>query len=102
MANNNGSAFGGLNANTPFYTLMGSAAMLLGRYSVIIPVLAIAGHLAAKKTMPPSAGTFPTDGIMFVILLVGTVIIVGALNFFPALSLGPILEHFLFLSGTGI
>ena len=102
MANNNGSAFAGLNANTFFYDLIGAAAMLLGRYSVIIPMLAVAGHLSSKKTVPPSAGTFPTDGAMFAVLLIGTVIIIGALNFFPALSLGPILEHFLLVAGRGI
>jgi K+-transporting ATPase ATPase A chain len=101
-ANNNGSAFGGLNANTLFYDLMCGAAMLLGRFSVLIPILAIAGHFAAKKITPPSAGTFPTDGALFVVLLLGIVLIVGALNFFPALSLGPILEHFLLISGKGI
>jgi K+-transporting ATPase ATPase A chain len=101
-ANNNGSAFGGLNANSLFYNLMTGAAMLLGRFSVLIPILAIAGHFAAKKITPPSAGTFPTDGALFVVLLLGVVIIVGALNFFPALSLGPILEHFLLISGKGI
>jgi K+-transporting ATPase ATPase A chain len=101
-ANNNGSAFGGLNANTLFYNLMCGAAMLLGRFSVLIPILAIAGRFASKKITPPSAGTFPTDGALFVVLLLGVVIIVGALNFFPALSLGPILEHFLLISGKGI
>jgi K+-transporting ATPase ATPase A chain len=101
-ANNNGSAFGGLNANTLFYNLMTGAAMLLGRFSVLIPILAIAGRFASKKITPPSAGTFPTDGALFVVLLLGVVIIVGALNFFPALSLGPILEHFLLISGKGI
>jgi K+-transporting ATPase ATPase A chain len=101
-ANNNGSAFGGLNANTLFYNLMTGAAMLLGRFSVLIPILAIAGRFASKKITPPSAGTFPTDGVLFVVLLLGVVIIIGALNFFPALSLGPILEHFLLISGKGI
>ena len=98
-ANNNGSAFAGLNANTPFYALLTGLAMLIGRFSVIIPILAIAGHFASKKITPPSSGTFPTDGALFVILLIGTILIVGALNFFPVLSLGPVLEHLLLLSG---
>jgi potassium-transporting ATPase potassium-binding subunit len=101
MSNNNGSAFAGLNANTGFYNLTGAFAMLVGRFSVVIPVLAIAGSLAGKKIMPPSSGTFPTDGFLFVILLIGIVILIGALNFFPALALGPILEHLLLLSGRG-
>jgi K+-transporting ATPase ATPase A chain len=101
-ANNNGSAFAGMNANTVFYNLMTGGAMLIGRFSVIVPILAIAGSLAVKKITPPSAGTFPTDGVLFVVLLVGVVVIVGALNFFPALSIGPILEHLLLLSGKGV
>ena len=92
-ANNNGSAFGGLNANTPFYNWSLALAMLLGRYGVLLPVLAIAGSLASKKITPPSAGTLPTHTPLFVGLLIGTVIIVGALTFFPALALGPIVEH---------
>ncbi|MGA2507085.1 MAG: potassium-transporting ATPase subunit KdpA [Chitinispirillaceae bacterium] len=100
-ANNNGSGFAGLNANTPFYNLMTGAAMLIGRFSVIIPMLAIAGHLAQKKFTPPSAGTFPTDGALFVLLLLGTIVIIGALNFFPVLSLGPIIEHLFFIAGKG-
>lgn len=98
-AGNNGSAFAGLNANTPFYNSMLGIAMLLGRYMVIFPVLAIAGSLAAKKHVPPSTGTFPTEGGLFAILLGATILIVGALTFFPALCLGPIMEHFLMLSG---
>lgn len=90
---NNGSAFAGLNANTPFYNLMLSAAMLIGRFGVIIPVLAIAGGLAEKKTVPPGPGTFPTHGMLFAFLLAGVVLIVGALTFMPALALGPIVEH---------
>jgi K+-transporting ATPase ATPase A chain len=90
---NNGSAFGGLTGNTPFYNLTGSAAMWIGRFFVIIPALAIAGSLAAKKTVPPSAGTFPTTGGLFVGLLVGVILIIGGLTFFPALALGPIVEH---------
>jgi len=95
MSNNNGSAFGGLAAASPLYLWLGSVAMVIGRFAVIIPVIAIAGSLAAKKTTPPSAGTFPTDGPLFVILLIGVVLIIGVLTFFPALSLGPIVEHFL-------
>ncbi|GAB0056160.1 Potassium-transporting ATPase potassium-binding subunit [Candidatus Magnetaquicoccaceae bacterium FCR-1] len=91
--NNNGSAFGGLTVNTPFYNTLLGLAMLLARYWVIVPVLAIAGSLAAKKSIPPSAGTLPTHTPLFVILLIGTVIVVGALTFLPALALGPIVEH---------
>ena len=86
---NNGSAFAGLNANTPWYNLTFGLAMALGRFAFIIPVLAIAGSLVAKKRVPSSSGTFPTHGALFVGLLVGTVIVIGALTFFPALSLGP-------------
>ncbi len=96
---NNGSAFAGLNANTAYYNILTAAAMLIGRYAVIIPVMALAGSLAGKKYTPPSTGTFPTHGVLFVILLIGVVIIIGALTFFPALSLGPILEHFLMRQG---
>jgi K+-transporting ATPase ATPase A chain len=99
MTNNNGSAFAGLNANTPFYTLVGSACMLLGRFVVILPVLALAGGLAAKKPIPASSGTFPTDGPLFVLLLVGVVLIIGALTFLPVLTLGPIVEHLLLGQG---
>lgn len=99
MSNNNGSAFGGLNATVPFYTWTGALAMLLGRFGVILPALAIAGNLASKKAAPPSAGTFPTDGGMFVLLLISVVLIVGALTFFPVLSLGPIVEHLLLQQG---
>jgi K+-transporting ATPase ATPase A chain len=91
--NNNGSAFAGLSANTPFYNTALGIVMLLARYWLMVPVLAIAGSLAAKKTVPPSAGTLPTHTPLFVVLLVGTVIIVGALTFLPALALGPIVEH---------
>lgn len=90
---NNGSAFAGLTANTPIYNTMLGLAMLIGRFLVIIPVLAIAGHMARKKVAPVSAGTFPTDSATFTMLLVGVVLIVGALTFFPALALGPIVEH---------
>jgi K+-transporting ATPase ATPase A chain len=96
---NNGSAFGGLNANTLWYNTSTAAAQLLGRFFIIIPVLAIAGSLAGKKTIPESAGTFPVTGGLFTGLLVSTILIVGALTFFPALSLGPILEHLLMQAG---
>ncbi len=91
--NNNGSAFGGLSANTPFYNTLLGFAMLLARYWLAIPVLAIAGALAAKKIVPASAGTLPTHTPLFVLLLIGTVIVVGALTFVPALALGPVVEH---------
>jgi len=96
---NNGSAFAGLNVNTVFYNLTITLAMLIGRFIVIVPVLAIAGGLAAKTPIPASVGTFATNNATFVILLVLTVLVVAALNFFPALTLGPILEHFLALKG---
>lgn len=96
---NNGSAFAGLAANTPFYNLTLGVAMLVGRFLMIIPLLAIAGSLAAKKQVPPTSGTFPTDSGTFAFLLVGVVILVGALTFFPALSLGPIVEHLQMLAG---
>ena len=96
---NNGSAFAGLNANTLWYNTSTAAAMLLGRFFMVIPVLAIAGNLARKKTTPPSLGTFPVTGPLFTILLVSTILIVSALTFFPALSLGPILEHLLMAAG---
>jgi potassium-transporting ATPase potassium-binding subunit len=90
----NGSAFAGLSANTTFFNLTTALAMLAGRFLVIVPVLTIAGSLAAQKRVPVSAGTLPTDGLQFVLLLCGTIVIVGALTFFPALSLGPVAEHF--------
>ncbi len=96
---NNGSAFAGLNANTLFYNLSLSAALLLGRFGVLIPVLAIAGSMVEKKIAPPSAGTFPTHGWLFVVLLATMVVIVGALTFLPTLALGPIVEHLLMLQG---
>ncbi|MFA6600257.1 MAG: potassium-transporting ATPase subunit KdpA [Candidatus Omnitrophota bacterium] len=96
---NNGSAFAGLNVNTVFYNVTLGMAMLIGRFVVIIPALAIAGNLAGKKTSPVSAGTFPTDGGLFVLLLVSVILIVGALTFLPVLTLGPISEHFLMLQG---
>jgi potassium-transporting ATPase potassium-binding subunit len=91
--NNNGSAFAGLGANTVFYNLALGVAMLAGRYAVAVPVIAIAGSLAAKKSVPPSIGTLPTHGPLFVVLLVAVVVIVGALTFIPSLALGPIVEH---------
>ena len=92
---NNGSAFGGLTGATPFYNLTGGLAMLIGRYGMIIPILALAGSMAAKRRLAPSLGTFPTTGVLWSVLLIGVVIIVGALTFFPALSLGPIVEQLL-------
>jgi len=96
---NNGSAFAGINVNTPFYNITLALAMLLGRFFMSIPVLALAGALAAKKYIPPTSGTFPTHGSLFVILLINVILIVGALTFFPALTLGPIVEHFLMENG---
>jgi K+-transporting ATPase ATPase A chain len=96
---NNGSAFGGINANTPWFNSTIGVATLLGRFFVVIPILAIAGSLAAKKAAPASAGTFPVTGPLFGVLLVSTIVIVGALTFFPALSLGPILEQLLMQAG---
>ena len=98
-AANNGSAFAGLSVNTDFYNYLLSIVMLLGRFAILIPVLAIAGSMAKKKVAPPSAGTFPTTGPVFTLLLIGVVLIVGALTFFPVLSLGPVVEHFLMLGG---
>ncbi|EGO64094.1 potassium-transporting ATPase subunit KdpA [Acetonema longum] len=99
-AGNNGSAFGGLSANTPFYNLMLAMGMLIGRFGVILPVLALAGDMAEKKISPPGPGTFPTTGWLFVALLAGVILIVGALTFLPVLTLGPIAEHLLMLHGT--
>jgi K+-transporting ATPase ATPase A chain len=98
-AANNGSAFGGLTGNTPWYNITIGIGMLMGRFLVIIPALAIAGSLVAKKTVPASAGTFPTDGPLFVGLLVGVILIVGGLTFFPALAVGPIIEHLAMIHG---
>ncbi len=92
-ANNNGSAFAGLSANTPFYNLLLALAMWFGRFGVIVPVLAIAGSLAAKKRLEVTGGTLPTHGPLFVVLLIGTVLLVGLLNYVPALALGPVVEH---------
>ncbi len=96
---NNGSAFGGLTGNTPWYNITLGIGMLVGRFLVIIPALAIAGSLVAKKTVPASSGTFPTDGPLFVGLLTGTIVIVGGLTFFPSLALGPVIEHLVAAAG---
>jgi K+-transporting ATPase ATPase A chain len=96
---NNGSAFAGLNANTPWYNTTIGMAMLIGRFLMIVPIMAMAGSLAQKKIVPLSAGTFPVSGFTFVVLLLGTVLLVGALNFLPCLTLGPIVEHFQTLQG---
>ena len=98
-AGNNGSAFGGLNANTSFYNVTLAAVMLCGRFLMKVPVLALAGSLAAKRTVPVSAGTFPTNGAVFVILLIGVILIVAALTFFPADALGPVVEHLAMVHG---
>ena len=95
MTGNNGSAFAGLSGNTAFYNITGALAMLIGRYGMIVPILALAGSMAAKRRVAPSLGTFPTTGATWTVLLIGVVIIVGALTFFPALSLGPIAEQLL-------
>jgi len=99
-AGNNGSAFAGLSANTPFWNTTLGIGMMIGRFFVIIPALAIAGSMAAKKSVPPSSGTFPTDSPMFVGLAIGVILIVGGLTFFPALALGPIVEHFALAAHT--
>jgi len=99
-AGNNGSAFAGLNANTIFYNLMLGLGMLIGRFGVIIPVLAIAGNMAKKNITPDSSGTFRTDNVLFIGLLIAVILIVGGLTFFPALSLGPIMEHLLMNAGV--
>jgi K+-transporting ATPase ATPase A chain len=100
-AGNNGSAFGGLSANTVFYNLMIGFGMLIGRFGIIVPVMAVAGNMAKKKITPVSSGTFRTDNWLFVMLLTGIILIVGGLTFFPALALGPIVEHFLMNLGVG-
>jgi K+-transporting ATPase ATPase A chain len=97
---NNGSAFGGLTGNTLFFNLTGAISMLVGRFGMIVPTMAIAGSLAAKKSVPLSAGTFPTDSTLFVGLVVGVIVVVGGLTFFPALALGPIVEHLAMTAGT--
>jgi K+-transporting ATPase ATPase A chain len=98
-AGNNGSAFAGLNANTGWYNTTLGVTMLAGRFLMIVPMLAIAGSLGRKKRVPPSAGTFPVTTPLFAALLVSVIVIVGALTFFPALSLGPIVEHLLMRAG---
>jgi K+-transporting ATPase ATPase A chain len=98
-AANNGSAFAGLNANTPYYNLMTALVMLIGRFAIILPVLGVAGSLAGKKFSPPSPGTFEVDTLLFAGLLIAVILIVGALTFVPALSLGPVVEHLLMLKG---
>jgi K+-transporting ATPase ATPase A chain len=100
MTANNGSAFAGLTGNTPFYNISGAIAMFIGRFWVIVPAMAIAGALVSKKSVPPSLGTFPTTGGLFVGLLVGVIVIVGGLTFFPALALGPIVEHLAMQAGN--
>jgi K+-transporting ATPase ATPase A chain len=97
---NNGSAFAGLTTNTPWYNTTLGIAMLVGRFLMIVPIMAMAGALAQKKMIPAGAGTFPISGGTFVILLLGTILLVGALNFLPVLALGPIVEHFLMFKGT--
>jgi K+-transporting ATPase ATPase A chain len=98
-AGNNGSAFAGLNTNTLFYNITMAIGMLIGRFGVLVPMLAIGGSLARKKIIPVSSGTFKTDTLLFATLLIGVILIVGALTFFPALSLGPIIENLLMLKG---
>jgi K+-transporting ATPase ATPase A chain len=97
---NNGSAFAGLNANVPFFNLGLGLAMLIGRYLMIVPILALAGHLAAKTRIAESAGTFPTTGGLWIGLLIGVIVIVGALTYFPAYTLGPVIEHFQMQAGA--
>jgi K+-transporting ATPase ATPase A chain len=97
---NNGSAFAGLSGNTPFYNVTGALAMLIGRYGMIVPVLALAGSMAAKRRVAASLGTFPTTGVLWVVLVIGVIVIVGALTFFPALALGPVVEQLLQNAGT--
>ena len=99
-ANNNGSSFGGLTASTVFYNVATALAMFIGRFWPIMAALAIAGSLAAKKIVPPSAGTFPTDSGVFVGLLIGVIVIMGGLIYFPALALGPIVEHLAMTAGS--
>jgi K+-transporting ATPase ATPase A chain len=99
MGNNNGSAFAGLSADTPFYNVTGAFAMLVSRFWLAIPTLAIAGSMARKKLVPAGPGTLPTHTPLFVVLLIGVVVLVGALTFFPALALGPLVEHLRMLAG---
>jgi K+-transporting ATPase ATPase A chain len=100
VAANNGSAFAGLSGNTLWWNTTLGIGMMIGRFFVIVPVLAIAGSMAAKKTVPTSTGTFPTDGSLFVGLTIGVILIIGGLTFFPALALGPIVEHFAMSAGN--
>src|SRR5262249_29648494 len=100
QAGNNGSAFGGLSGNTPFYNLTGAADMLIGRFLMLIPALAIGGAMVGKKVVQPGPGTIPTNRPLFAALLISVILIVGALTFFPALCLGPIIEHFSAIHGT--
>ena len=93
QGNNNGSAFGGLTGNTPFYNIWGGIDMLVGRFGIMIPALALGGALAAKNVVPASLGTFRTDNAMFIGLTIGVIVIIGGLTFFPAVSLGPIVEE---------
>jgi K+-transporting ATPase ATPase A chain len=97
---NNGSAFGGITGNTLFYNITGAVAMFVGRFMMIVPAMAVAGSLVGKKSVPPSLGTFPTTGGLFIGLVVGVIVIVGGLTFFPALALGPIVEHLAMTAGT--
>jgi K+-transporting ATPase ATPase A chain len=99
VTGNNGSAFAGLTANTYWYNTTLAFGMLIGRFLMIVPIMAIAGSLASKRLIPAGPGSFPVSGGTFTFLLIGTVLLVGALNFLPALALGPIVEHFLMLSG---
>jgi K+-transporting ATPase ATPase A chain len=99
QSGNNGSAFAGLSGNTVFYNVAGAVSLFLGRFAMIVPILAIAGSMAAKRRVAPSLGTFPTTGPIFVGLLIGVIIIVGALTYFPALALGPIVEQLLMSAG---
>ena len=101
MGNNNGSAFAGLNADTPFYTLWGAFVMLIGRYWIAIPILAIGGSLAQKKAIPTSSGTLATHTPLFILLLVSIILILGALSFLPTLALGPLVEHLILWSHYG-
>ncbi len=100
MSANNGSAFAGLSGNSLWYNLTGAVTMFIGRFAMIVPMMAVAGSLAAKKRLPPSLGTFPTTGPLFVLLLIGTILIVGGLTYFPALSVGPVVEHLLMQTGA--
>jgi len=100
VTGNNGSAFAGLTANTYWYNTTLAFGMLIGRFLMIVPIMAIAGSLASKKLIPAGPGSFPVSGGTFTLLLIGTVLLVGALNFLPALALGPIVEHFLMLAGN--